>query len=375
LNSDQNISSRKLEHIDIVLNKPVDYKGLCDEYYRSIILIHQAFPGIVYDEVDLTTRFLKHKLDAPIVITGITGGHSSTVEINRRLVEVANRFNIAIGVGSQRAMLVHRHDNDVIESYRIVRRLASNIPVIGNIGLNTLSDLSIEDVEYLIEQLEPDALAIHLNPAQELIQPEGDTRFNRNLISKVEEILDNINIPVIIKEVGTGLSYETIRVFYNIGVRYFDVAGACGTNWILVEKYRGNDLDKQFLASILSEWGIPTPLSVIETRYAAPNATIIASGGVWDGLKACKNIALGADLVGLAKPVLKHVVESLDNAVKYMELYIESLKAILFLTGSRNLEEFARKPVVVLDPIKTYMVQRGIDPLKYFISIGKERLT
>jgi isopentenyl-diphosphate delta-isomerase len=370
LREDREINLRKLEHINIVLEKNVDYPDHCTEIYESIILIHQGFPGVDYDEIDLTTRFLDYELRAPVMITGMTGGHPDTRDINEKIAKLALEYGVAVGVGSQRPMLINRSD-EIVETYRIVRRTVSReIPVVGNIGLNTLNDISVDDIEYLIEQLEADALAIHLNPGQELIQPEGDTRFNMGVIDKLGKILDRIDVPVIIKEVGTGLSIETVRTFYEIGIRYFDVAGACGTNWILVEMYRSRTTDlKRDIASLLRNWGIPTPLSVIETRYAAPDSYIIASGGVWDGVKAVKNLVLGADLVGLAKPIIKHILLDYGKAREYLERFIGLLKAVMFLIGARRIEDLTSKPVVILDPVKTYLEQRGIDVKKYVTSI------
>ncbi len=371
MGQDPNIGSRKIEHIDVVINKPIKYPGLCEELYNSIILIHQAFPGLDYRETDLTTKFLGYRLNAPIMITGMTGGHPYTRDINAKLAELASSFKIALGVGSQRSMLVTRN-KEIIETYKVVRKIGDNIPVVGNIGINTLNDLKYSDVEYLVEQLEADALAIHLNPGQELIQPEGDTRFNSKVLRKVEEIIDQLDVPVIIKEVGTGLSLETVKIFYSIGIRYFDVAGACGTNWMLVEMYRDRTTElKRDIASLLKNWGIPTPVSLIEARYVAPNAVIIASGGVWDGLRAVKNLVLGADLVGLALPILRHILEKPSKAYEYLQKYIETMKSVMFLIGARNLDDLRKKPIVILEPLRAYVEQRGINIKTYVEHIRK----
>jgi isopentenyl-diphosphate delta-isomerase len=367
ISNDPGISSRKLEHIDIVINRDVDFPDHCDKLYDSIILVHKAFPEISLEDIDLSINFLGYKLRYPVMITGMTGGVREAININEKLALIAEKLGIAIGVGSQRAMLIHRGDPDIIRSYRIVRDTASHVPVIGNIGLNTLNDLSIEDIEYLVKSIDADALAIHLNPAQEAIQPEGDTRFNKELLDRVEEILDNIDVPIIIKEVGNGLSMETVYAFRSIGIKYFDVSGACGTNWILVEKYRLKSSDvRRNIAEKLSGWGIPTPYSLIETRYAAPDSFIIASGGVWDGVKAAKLIVLGADMIGLAKPVIKELLtRGVDSAIKYLETLVETMKTVFFLIGARNISDAHDKPVVLLEPFQTYLSSRGINIREY----------
>jgi len=368
------ISRRKLEHLEVVLTKNSSYSGHCQEYYKSIVLIHQAFPRIALDEVDLTTKFLGYELDAPIIISGMTGGHTATAELNAKLAMLASKAKIALGLGSMRAIIVSKWDHEIVRSYSIAREYLNEVPLIGNIGLNTLNDLKADDIKAIVDKLKLDALAIHLNPAQECIQPEGDTRFGSEVLDKLIEILNEIDVPIIIKEVGTGLSMETAKVFYSIGIRYFDVAGACGTNWITVEKLRKSTPEiKRRLADILSNWGIPTPISVIETRYAAPSSTIIASGGVWDGLKAVKNLALGADLVGIAKPVLEHLIQGFDRALEYIELYKLTMKTVMFLMGAKSVKHLKETPLVLLDPVKTYLEQRGIN-IEYYVKYVRKNI-
>ncbi|ADI32730.1 type 2 isopentenyl-diphosphate Delta-isomerase [Staphylothermus hellenicus] len=370
---DRNIGERKLEHIDIILKENVDFSDHCSEIYDSIMLVHQAFPKIDLEETDLRIDFLGYTIKAPLMITGMTGGHRNVTKINEKLARLAQELGIAIGVGSQRPMIIYRENSDVLKTYRIVRKTAQDVPVIGNIGINTINDLSINDVEFLIKSIEADALAIHLNPAQEAIQPEGDTRFSDNVIAKIEEVLDNIDVPVIIKEVGNGISMETASLFRSIGIRYFDVSGSCGTNWILVEKYRSRTPEyKRRIAEILSKWGIPTPLAIIETRNAAPDSFIIASGGVWDGLKAVKSLVLGANMVGIAKPIIYLLLkQGYNKAYEFLYTYIETIRTILFLIGAKNPNEARGKPVVLFEPILSYFKQRKIDLENYIQFVRK----
>ncbi len=359
------IGNRKLEHLRIVYSEDVAFPDLCDKLYSGIKLIHQGLPRLDYKDIDLSIEFLGYNLSAPIMITGMTGGHSDLIKINESLAKIAEKYRIAIGVGSQRPILVKPGDKDVLESYRVVRRNARNVPVIGNIGANTLQDYSIDEIVRLVDMIDADALAIHLNPGQEVIQPEGDTRFGDVILDKIGELLDKINVPIIVKEVGNGLSMETVKHFRSIGVRYFDVAGACGTNWILVEKYRSSDKLKKKVADRLADWGIPTPLSVIEARYSAPDSFIIASGGVWDGVRAAKNIILGANMVGFARSILIKLIEGFDKATEYVESFIDELRTTMFLIGADSIKSLHSKPVVLSGDIRLYMVQRGIDPEVY----------
>ncbi len=361
---------RKLEHIDIVLKEDTVFPGECRELYESIILVHQALPLVDYKDIDTSIEFLGYTLEAPLMITGITGGHPEATKINEGLARIAEKTGIAIGVGSQRAM-IEKSTDEIKKSYVIVREVAKNVPVIGNIGLNTLHDLSIRDIENIVDAIKADALAVHLNPAQELVQPEGDTRFSRESLGILEDIVRELGVPVIVKEVGNGLSMEVVGLLSSIGVEYFDVAGACGTNWVRVEEYRARRRgarDKVLLAEKLRKWGIPTPQAVMEARWANPKAFIIASGGVWDGVKAAKNIVLGADMNGFAQPVLRKLLESgVDGAVEYVKNYIDELKSVMFLVGASSIKELRRKPFILLDPLKTIIESRRIDLEKYMV--------
>ncbi|MEM0355754.1 MAG: type 2 isopentenyl-diphosphate Delta-isomerase [Desulfurococcaceae archaeon] len=361
---DQNITNRKIQHLEIALN--IDVGERCNEIYSGIKLIHQAFPNCDLEKIDLRTRFVGYELQYPIMITGITGGVPELKGINEKLALLASKHRIALGLGSQRPMLINRN-GEIVETYRVARKLARDVPLIGNIGFNTLQDLSLIDIEFLIDIIEADALAIHLNPTQEVFQPEGDTRFGSRSLDKLIEISEHLDIPIIVKEVGNGLSMETVKVFYDIGIRIFDVAGSCGTNWVIIESNRlKHNSVRRDIAGLFIDWGIPTPLSVIETRWVNTDGIVIASGGVWDGLKAVKNIVLGSDLVGLARPVLERIVNrGLEEANLFIEKFVESMKIAMFMIGAKNLEDARRKPVVLDNRIISYLEQRGIDYKTY----------
>jgi isopentenyl-diphosphate delta-isomerase len=363
------IVKRKFEHIEISLREDVVYPDNCMDLYEEVILIHQAIPGLSLSDIDLTTHFLGYELHAPLVIEGMTGGHPDLGKLNENFAKLASEFKIALGLGSQRPIVIHGFSQEVVETYRIARRIATDVPLIGNIGISQLRELKVEEIRKLVESINADALAIHLNPAQEIIQAEGDTYFKDDLVERVRELVKELGVPIIIKEVGTGLSIETVAKFRDVGVNIFDIAGACGTNWIAIEALRNpeNSLKRGLGLSLSrARWGIPTPLSLIEARYVAPSSTIIGSGGVWNGIYAAKLLALGADLVGFARPVLKAFMTGGYEAMKkYVELYISELKAVMFLVGASSVKELRRKPVVLGTKIRNYIQQRGIDPDLY----------
>jgi len=351
------------------MREDVVYPGNCRELYEEITLIHQSLPGISHSDLDTSTVFLGYRLNYPIVIEAMTGGHPDLKPINEKLAKLASQYRIAIGVGSQRPIIKSGFNKEVVESYSIVRETAVDVPVIGNIGIAQLNELSIDDVKKLVEVIEADALAIHLNPAQEMIQPEGDVNFRDDLLSKIKMLVKELDVPIIIKEVGNGLSMETVAKFRELEIKIFDVAGTCGTDWVKIEALRNPENSvSRVVGFTLSEakWGIPTPLSLIEARYAAPDATIVASGGVWSGVVAAKLIALGGDLVGAARPFLKALLEHGEEGLRsFLDKYIGELKAVMFLTGSRTLRELRYKPIVLGLSVRNYLEQRGINVYKY----------
>ncbi len=349
--------SRKLEHIDIVLTRDVEGPG--SSWLEHVYLVHRAVPEVDFDEVSIETQFLGKRLRAPIVITGMTGGHSDVAHINKAIAEAVEEFGIAMGVGSQRAAI---EDPSRIESFAIARRVAPNAVIIANLGAPQLvRGYGVGEVRRAIEMIDADAIAIHLNAAQEVIQPEGEPMF-KGVVGKIESIVSAIDKPVIVKETGCGLSMEAIEELRRVGVKIFDVSGYGGTNWVLVEKHRASRKGEELKAAIaedLSWWGIPTAASIIEARYSAPDITIIGSGGIRSGLDAAKALALGADLVGIAKPALEAYYSG--KLRLYLKSFIHSIKSAIFLTGSRSIEELREKPIVILGPLGEWMIERRID--------------
>jgi isopentenyl-diphosphate delta-isomerase len=345
---------RKLEHVDVVLKERVE--GPNTTWFEYVFLVHQASSEIPLSIVNIETSFLKKVLKAPLIITGMTGGAPGTEEINGKLAEAAEKFGIALGVGSQRAAV---EDPGVEQTFRIVREYAKNVPVIGNIGAHEFVKYDLDKISRLIEMINADALAVHLNLTQEVAQPEGTPDFS-GLMSKVRLYTREFSTPLMIKEVGQGLSYEVVKELSEAGVKIFDVAGAGGTNWVLVEKYRArkkNDKLKELIAENVADWGIPTAASIIEARRAAPESVIIGSGGIRSSVDAVKALRIGADLVGLAAPVLRAYYGGYLE--EFLQAFIHGIKALVALTGSKDLNELRRKPVVITSILREWLACRG----------------
>ncbi len=344
------ISDRKLEHLLICENYDVEFKDKTNGF-EDIELIHNVLPEIDKQEIDLSTDAFGKKLDSPLFITAITGGHPAAKEINKQLAIAAENNGIAMGVGSQRAACEHPELED---TYTIVRENAPDCLLVGNIGAPQLNL-----AEKAVEILDADILAIHLNPLQESIQPEGDLDA-RGYIDLISQITDSVSIPVLAKETGCGISAESAQLLVNAGVNYIDIEGAGGTSWAAVETYRAED---RYLGEIFWDWGIPTAISTAEVVNAV-DVPVISSGGIRTGLEAAKAIALGADAVGMALPFLKNS-SSQENLNKFIQRFNDSLRIAMFLVGASNIEELKRSNLVIRGKTREWLNERGINTKNY----------
>lgn len=360
---DDILKSRKDEHINIVLENDVETKRTT--WLENIILIHKSLPEIDLDNVDLQAFLFGKKFSAPILIESMTGGTKLGAKINKNLANIAQEYNIPMGLGSQRAGLRNR---DTIWTYKVARDIAPDAFLIGNIGAPQLHELTLKDIDDLISMIEADALAIHLNALQEVIQWEGDTNYS-GILAKIREITDYVRIPVIVKETGAGISKETAQDLVKAGVDGIDVAGVGGTSWSAVEYYRArnrNNEIKSNLGKIYWDWGIPTAASILEVKTALrqldveKKVHIIGSGGIRTGLDAAKSLVLGADFVGMAKPFLKPAIEGTNSIKKFLNLFLDELRIALFLTGSKNISELRNASFVILSPLKDWIKQRKL---------------
>jgi isopentenyl-diphosphate delta-isomerase len=334
------ISKRKKEHIDIALNRDIAFRDKTSGF-ENYEFIHCALPEMAFDEVDPRSDFLGKRLSFPLMISAMTGGYAGAVRINRGLAEVCQRKKIALGVGSQRQIFENDHHHD---TFLIVRKTAPDIPIIGNIGAGQIVHLGdFSTIQQMIELVEADAMAVHLNPLQELLQPEGSPDF-RGVLTAIEKLVRTLTVPVIVKEVGCGISEEVARKLADVGVQYIDVAGAGGTSWTGIEFHRGA---KKRLAQTFWDWGIPTAKS-IEMVKRVDGVHLVASGGIRDGLAMAKAVALGADLCGAALPMLKALGtgETPSGLGRLIDEWREEFKAAMFLTGSRTCTDLLRKGIL-----------------------------
>lgn len=334
--SKSEIEKRKRDHLEIVCDKDVGYKKVSSgfENYR---FIHNALPELDLDMVDVSIEFLGYSLNVPLMISGMAGGGENGNILNADLAKAANAEKVALGLGSIRPAL---ENPAVISSYSIARKNAPDIPIIANLGAAQLrSNLSSDDLIHILKDIGADAIAIHLNPLQELLQPEGEPLFCG--VSRAIEILkDTIPLPIIVKEVGFGLSFDVIRRLRKIGIEWIDIAGAGGTCWAKVEHHRAMNEFLRNLSQEFFEWGIPTA-EVLVDAAKIKGVNIIASGGIDTGIEFSKAIALGATLSAAAKPFLHEWHrKNVDGVRERIRLFKETLRLALFCTGCASLNEF-----------------------------------
>ena len=350
---------RKFEHIEHCLKRNV--QAHVSNGFEDVHFVHMSLPEMDKDEVDLSVEFLGRRFDYPIFIAGMTGGTKGSQlagKINRTLAQAAQELNIPMGVGSQRAMI---RKPETWESY-YVRDVAPDVFLVGNLGAPQFSETipekyGIEEALKAVETIQADALAIHLNPLQESVQPEGDTQY-RGILKALAGLKSEFPYPIIAKETGAGVSMEVAIRLESIGVDAIDVGGLGGTSWSAVEYYRAKDEIGKDLALHFWDWGIKTAISVAEVRYST-ELPIIATGGMRDGITMAKALAMGATFAGVALPLLKPAVKGdVEGVIKLMKRYIEEIKNTMFLVGAKNVKELRRVPIVVTGFTREWLEQR-----------------
>ena len=353
------VKSRKDDHIKICLKRDVQARGT-STWLEHVWLIHSAVPAADYEAIELRTSFLGHEFSAPIVVSAITGGTKLGASLNAAIAEAVEELGLGMGVGSQRAAL---EDPGVASTFKVARERAPTAFIMANIGYSEVArGLPLSKLEELVSMIEANALAIHLNPLQEVVQAEGKPG-GQAFLDRLAEITDHLGVPVVVKEVGSGISAEVARELERRGVAAVDVAGAGGTSWAAVEHYRAlkaHDELRARLGQTFWDWGIPTAASVLEVACTTRLA-VIASGGLRTGLDIAKCLALGADLAGLAWPVLREAIKG-PKAVKWLlEALMEEFRATLFITGCKRLADLRSKPVVLTGPLAEWVRARGLD--------------
>jgi isopentenyl-diphosphate delta-isomerase len=335
--------SRKKQHVNITLTKDVGFRRKTTRL-ENWEFTNNALPELNLSEIDPSITFLAKRLALPFMISCMTGGYAEALRINRILAEVCEETRIAMGVGSQRQALenpaYHR-------TFSVVREAAPSIPIVGNIGAAEVAEMSSGDAaKRLAELIRADAFAVHLNPLQEFLQPEGNTNF-KGVLNGIALLVRELTIPVIVKEIGAGISAEVAQRLLDVGVQYIDVAGAGGTSWAGVEILRRK---RSGFTDGFWDWGIPTATAlseVVSLRKDRPNLKVIASGGISTGLDAAKCLALGANLVSSARPMLKALHDGGKTGLKALiGQWAAELRGVMFLTGSPNIHALQRASIV-----------------------------
>ena len=333
------METRKRRHIDVCLSEAVDYQTVTTglERYR---LPYNALTQTNLGSVDLANDFLGARLRAPVLIGSMTGGAELSGTINRNLAAAAQQLGIGMMLGSQRIML----DNSSASTSFNVRDVAPDVLLIGNIGLAQLDEFMVPDLVKALDHVGANALAVHTNPLQEAMQHEGDTDFSGS-VSRLRDIAGSIGYPVMLKEVGHGIGAAAAAELVDCPIAAVDVAGAGGTSWARVEQYvRYGEIRYPALA----EWGIPTAEALQEVRHTLPDVSIVASGGIRTGMDAAKVLAMGADAVAVARPLLAPAIESPAAVVDWLQRFIDELLVCLHGCGAANLAALRRRGVTEL---------------------------
>ena len=331
---------RKKEHLDICLDTEAvtGPLGTGLDRYR---FVHNALPELDLDEIDLGVTFLGRRLEAPILISSMTGGFDLARKINRNLAAAAERLGLAMGVGSQRVAL---EEPSVASSFQ-VRDVAPNILLFGNLGAVQLNyGYTIEHCRRAVEMIGADGLILHLNVLQEAAQPEGNRNF-RGLTAQIAAVCRQAEFPVIVKEIGSGISADAAIRLRDAGVRAIDVAGRGGTSWYTVEARRAASPGQE-AKSTFSAWGIPTDEALVQVRRAIPDFPLVASGGIRNGLDMAKCMALGADLAALGQPLLAWALESADKVVEFLSGIIHEIKIAMLCAGAPDLAALKKTPLM-----------------------------
>lgn len=323
---------RKSDHIRINLQEDVAFKRLSTGFERYRF-VHCALPDFNLEDIDTSTSVLNRRLAAPFIISSMTGGTPEAGVLNERLAEAAQDAGVGMGVGSQRAAI---EEPALADTYR-VRRVAPDIFLMANLGAIQLNyGYGLDECRRAVEMIEADALILHLNPLQEALQPEGEARF-AGLLSKIEAVCRALETPVIVKEVGWGISEQVARQLADAGVAVIDVAGAGGSSWSQVEMHRATGEHERKVAAIFADWGISTAESLLMARRGAPGLPILASGGIRDGIQVAKAIALGAAACGSAGPFLRAASESTTAVAELLAVLVTQLRVAMFAAGAADI--------------------------------------
>jgi len=345
------IVDRKRSHFDLCAHDNVEFRNKTT-WFEYVDLVHQPLTETSLEGIDLSVTMLGKRLNYPIIITGMTGGTEEVGRFNREVAALAGRMGIGFGVGSQRVMLRYPELKKTFE----VRDVAPSVLLLGNIGIAQARELETREIRGLAEEIGADALCIHLNTAMEVIQEKGDHDFRRSL-EALRRLIGELGVELIIKETGCGFDRESGERLSGIGVKWIDVAGAGGTSWVGVETIRNRALRN--LGEAFWDWGIPTAASICELR--ALDLNLIASGGIRTGLQAAKSIALGANVIGMALPVLRaYVAAGVQGVEIFLNSFVDELRTALMLCGCARIGDLTGDRVVINGRLLEWIEQRGL---------------
>lgn len=352
------ISRRKREHIEVAVRLPDVASGGWDDVH----LVHRALPEVDLVDIDTSVSFLGRQLSLPLVIPGMTGAHAGATEVNARLARAAQREGIALGVGSQRAAVLHP---ELSRSFSVVRTEAPDAFVIANVGVSQLIEqddggaFAADQISAILEMVRADALAVHLNFLEEVVQPEGQTRAS-GALAAIGRVVASCPVPVIAKETGCGVSREVAALLAGVGVSAVDVGGLGGTSFLRIESARAaaqGDHHRVSLGEAFLDWGIPTAVSV---AACAPVLPTLAVGGVRKGTDAAKALALGAVAVGVGRPLIERALESDEQVSDWISTFRAQLRVAAFLAGTHRVADLTTVPRVVVGETAEWLDQLGL---------------
>jgi isopentenyl-diphosphate delta-isomerase len=357
------IEKRKADHIEICLKEDVQAQKAATGF-EDVSLVHRALPEIEREKIDLSTTVFGYKFSAPIFVGAMTGGTPEAKKINTAIAEAVEELNLGMGVGSQRIAV---NNPELAHTFSVVREKAPTAFIMSNIGGPQLvTKYAIKEAKTAVEMVQANALAIHLNPLQEAVQPEGDTNYS-NLLQKIGEITQELDVPVIVKETGAGIAAEDAKLLQEAGVAGIDVAGVGGTSWAAVEYFRAKarkDISSQKLGETFWDWGIPTVASLVEAVKSV-DLPVIASGGIRNGIDIAKAVSLGATLTSATSPFLAPATKDSEDVKRVLMSLVGEVRNTMFLVGADSTKKLQNVAVVLTGKSAWWLKMRGFKPKDY----------